>query len=122
MHALTATQALVLRVDVTDFAGEQGYAIYDTFSVGDASTQYTLTANNYVEGNIGRLIIITINIVIMMVMRMMITVTMMMRKIIITIIIIIIIIIIIYSLNRYERYPHSAVHIYMVFRVGRRVV
>ena len=32
IHALTATQALVLRRDVTDFAGEQGYGIYETFT------------------------------------------------------------------------------------------
>ncbi|CAG2228957.1 Angiopoietin-related protein 1,Ficolin-1-A,Ryncolin-1,Tenascin-N,Angiopoietin-related protein 7,Ficolin-3,Fibroleukin,Ficolin-1,Ficolin-1-B,Angiopoietin-4,Tenascin-R,Ryncolin-2,Techylectin-5B,Microfibril-associat ed glycoprotein 4,Fibrinogen-like protein A,Ryncolin-3,Angiopoietin-2,Tenascin-X,Ficolin-2,Tenascin,Angiopoietin-related protein 2,Ryncolin-4 [Mytilus edulis] len=41
-----------LRVDLTDFEGNSGYAKYSKFSVGNASTQYKLEVGGY-EGNLG---------------------------------------------------------------------
>ena len=37
----------VLRVDLERFSGTRGYAEYSTFSVDDASTNYTLTVEGF---------------------------------------------------------------------------
>ena len=36
-----------LRIDMKAFDGDTAYAVYDTFSVGDASSNYELTIGTY---------------------------------------------------------------------------
>ncbi|XP_071133111.1 fibrinogen C domain-containing protein 1-like [Mytilus edulis] len=52
INELTSNGLHELRVDLTDFDGNSGYAKYSRFSVGDASTQYKLKVGGY-SGNIG---------------------------------------------------------------------
>ncbi|XP_063448847.1 techylectin-5B-like [Mytilus trossulus] len=52
IHALTAAGKTELRVDISDFNGNKAYAKYSTFAVGDASSNYRLTAVGY-SGNAG---------------------------------------------------------------------
>lgn len=52
INELTSNGLHELRVDLTDFDGNSGYAKYSRFSVGDASTQYRLEVGGY-SGNIG---------------------------------------------------------------------
>ena len=48
IHRLTkARQATELVVKLTDFEGNTSYARYSTFSIGDSSTEYTLTIAGY---------------------------------------------------------------------------
>ena len=48
IHRLTkARQATELLVKLTDFEGNTSYARYSTFSIGDNSTEYTLTIAGY---------------------------------------------------------------------------
>ncbi|XP_076072706.1 uncharacterized protein LOC143044534 isoform X1 [Mytilus galloprovincialis] len=53
INELTSNGLHELRVDLTDFDGNSGYAKYSRFSVGDASTQYRLEVGGY-SGNIGQ--------------------------------------------------------------------
>ena len=46
IHRLTKIDSS-LRVDLEDFNQNTRYAHYDTFSVGDASTEYVLTVGGY---------------------------------------------------------------------------
>ncbi|XP_014681173.1 PREDICTED: fibrinogen-like protein 1 [Priapulus caudatus] len=46
MHLLTSP-AVELRVDMQDFEGESRFALYSTFSVGNAESQYELTVTGY---------------------------------------------------------------------------
>ncbi|VDI83121.1 Hypothetical predicted protein [Mytilus galloprovincialis] len=52
MNKLTSQGKYELRVDISDFNGNQAYAKYSTFVVGDASTNYKLTVAGY-SGNAG---------------------------------------------------------------------
>ena len=48
IHRLTANDTnSTLRVDLGDFANLTSYAEYSTFSIGNASTEYTLTVGGY---------------------------------------------------------------------------
>ena len=47
IHRLTQEEANTLRVDLGDFDGNTSYAQYTTFSVGDSTTEYTLTVGGY---------------------------------------------------------------------------
>ncbi|XP_063427382.1 fibrinogen-like protein 1 isoform X2 [Mytilus trossulus] len=49
---LTSEKNHELRIDVEDWDGNKRYAVYKSFSVGDASTKYQLTIGNY-SGNAG---------------------------------------------------------------------
>ncbi|CAC5413292.1 Fibrinogen-like protein A,Ryncolin-4,Angiopoietin-related protein 7,Ficolin-1-B,Ficolin-2,Ryncolin-1,Tenascin-R,Fibrinogen-like protein 1,Tenascin-X,Fibrinogen C domain-containing protein 1-A,Tenascin-N,Ryncolin-3,Tenascin,Fibroleukin,Fibrinogen C domain-containing protein 1,Ryncolin-2,Angiopoietin-related protein 6,Techylectin-5B,Angiopoietin-2,Angiopoietin-related protein 2,Microfibril-associated glycoprotein 4,Ficolin-1-A,Ficolin-1,Fibrinogen C domain-containing protein 1-B [Mytilus coruscus] len=49
---LTSIGKHELRIDLTDFDGKTGFAKYSTFSVGNGSTNYTLTVDGY-SGNLG---------------------------------------------------------------------
>ncbi|VDI62567.1 Hypothetical predicted protein [Mytilus galloprovincialis] len=52
IHTLTAAGKSELRVDMFDFDDYRAYAKYSSFAVGNASTNYRLTAAN---GNAGEL-------------------------------------------------------------------
>ena len=47
INRLTKEQSNTLRVDLGDFDGNTSYAQYTTFSVGDNTTEYTLTVGGY---------------------------------------------------------------------------
>ena len=47
INRLTKEQSNTLRVDLGDFDGNTRYAQYTTFSVGDNTTEYTLTVGEY---------------------------------------------------------------------------
>ena len=47
INRLTKEQSNSLRVDLGDFDGNSRYAQYSTFSVGNSTTEYTLTVGGY---------------------------------------------------------------------------
>ena len=47
INCLTKEQSNTLRVDLGDFDGNTNYAQYTTFSVGNSTTEYTLTVGGY---------------------------------------------------------------------------
>ena len=47
INRLTKEQSNTLRVDLEDFDNNTAYAQYTTFSVGDSTTEYTLTVGGY---------------------------------------------------------------------------
>ena len=47
IHRLTKDATCTLRVDLGDAQGNRAYAKYSTFSIGDSSTEYTLTIAGY---------------------------------------------------------------------------
>ena len=47
IHRLTKDATCTLRVDLGDDEGNRAYANYSTFSIGDSSTEYTLTIEGY---------------------------------------------------------------------------
>ena len=47
INRLTKEQSNTLRVDLGDFDGNTRYAQYTTFSVGNSTTEYTLTVGGY---------------------------------------------------------------------------
>ena len=47
INRLTKEQPNTLRVDLGDFSNNKAYAQYTTFSVGDSTTEYTLTVGGY---------------------------------------------------------------------------
>ncbi|XP_076100749.1 ficolin-2-like [Mytilus galloprovincialis] len=49
---LTSEGGHELRIDVEDWDGHKRYAVYGSFSIGDASTKYRLSISNY-SGNAG---------------------------------------------------------------------
>ncbi|KAL5009590.1 hypothetical protein ScPMuIL_011895 [Solemya velum] len=52
IYSITSQGSYELRVELSDFEGNTRYAHYDDFSVGDASTNYTLAVSGY-SGNTG---------------------------------------------------------------------
>ena len=48
IHRLTEDVTCTLRVDLGDAQGNRAYANYSTFSIGDNSTEYTLTIADYI--------------------------------------------------------------------------
>ena len=47
INRLTKEQSNTLRVDLGDFSNNKAYAQYTTFSVGNSTTEYTLTVGGY---------------------------------------------------------------------------
>ena len=47
INRLTKEQSNTLRVDLGDYSNNKAYAQYATFSVGDSTTEYTLTVGGY---------------------------------------------------------------------------
>ena len=47
LHQLTQSGKWVLRVDLVDFEGNSAYALYDSFYIGDAESNYTLSIGSY---------------------------------------------------------------------------
>uniref|UniRef100_A0A1X7ULR7 Fibrinogen C-terminal domain-containing protein n=1 Tax=Amphimedon queenslandica TaxID=400682 RepID=A0A1X7ULR7_AMPQE len=47
IYRLTKERSNTLRVDLEDFDNDTAYANYSTFSIGDGSTEYILTAEGY---------------------------------------------------------------------------
>ncbi|XP_063430101.1 ficolin-1-like [Mytilus trossulus] len=47
IHALTSQRRYQLRIDLKDFDGNTRYAVYSTFSIGDADSKYKLTIGGY---------------------------------------------------------------------------
>ncbi|XP_071177500.1 ficolin-2-like [Mytilus edulis] len=52
LHKILSTGNFKLRIDLEDWNGEMRYAEYDTFAVGNETTNYVLTIANY-NGNAG---------------------------------------------------------------------
>ncbi|XP_071836829.1 uncharacterized protein [Apostichopus japonicus] len=52
IHDLSVQRSYQLKVDLTDSAGSQYYALYSTFSIGDERDKYTLSLGSY-SGNAG---------------------------------------------------------------------
>ena len=52
LFIMTSLYQYELRIGLEDFEGQTGYAKYTTFSIGDASSLYTLSVSGY-SGNIG---------------------------------------------------------------------
>ena len=48
IHRLTKDATCTLRVDLGDAEGNRAYTNYSTFSIGDSSTEYTLTIAGYI--------------------------------------------------------------------------
>ncbi|CAC5389569.1 Tenascin,Fibrinogen-like protein A,Angiopoietin-4,Ryncolin-2,Fibrinogen C domain-containing protein 1-A,Techylectin-5B,Microfibril-associated glycoprotein 4,Tenascin-N,Ficolin-2,Ryncolin-1,Tenascin-R,Ryncolin-3,Ficolin-1,Fibrinogen C domain-containing protein 1-B,Fibrinogen C domain-containing protein 1 [Mytilus coruscus] len=46
-HILTSSGKYELRVDLVDSSGDKKYALYKTFSIGDARSKYKLTVDNF---------------------------------------------------------------------------
>ena len=55
LHWMTSnnTQNIILRIDITNDAGNKGYAKYSKFVIGNASENYKLSYGTYYAGNIG---------------------------------------------------------------------
>ena len=51
---LTAVVPYILRVDMTDWAGNAAYAEYSSFVVGGAASNYTLASLGYYSGTAGK--------------------------------------------------------------------
>ena len=47
LHQLTQTGSWDLRVDLADFEGNSAYAIYNSFHIGDAESNYRLSIRSY---------------------------------------------------------------------------
>ncbi|XP_062593573.1 fibrinogen C domain-containing protein 1-B-like [Saccostrea cucullata] len=47
IYALTRDQNQELRIDLKRYDGEQAYAVYSTFYIGDEDNKYTLTVSGY---------------------------------------------------------------------------
>ena len=47
IHMLTLAGHWLLRVDLEDFQGNVSYAVYDSFQIGDAASNYTLRIGSY---------------------------------------------------------------------------
>ena len=47
LHAITAQKKYTLRIDLTDFEGQQRYAEYTNFAVANEGNKYTLTFGSY---------------------------------------------------------------------------
>ncbi|XP_062570701.1 uncharacterized protein LOC134232727 [Saccostrea cucullata] len=52
IYALTKDKNQELRVDLQSYNGEQAYAVYSTFYIGDENNKYTLTVSGY-NGTVG---------------------------------------------------------------------
>ena len=61
INRLTKEQSNTLRVDLGDFDGNTSYAQYTTFSVGNSTTEYTLTVGGY-SGTAGDALIVGTNL------------------------------------------------------------
>ena len=48
LHLLTSTGHYELRIDLVDYYGHGGFAIYDKFQIGDEGTSYTLVVGDYI--------------------------------------------------------------------------
>ena len=53
LHLITSQGAYELRIELTDWEGENIFAKYRTFKVGSALENYVLTADGY-EGDVGK--------------------------------------------------------------------
>ncbi|KAM4663338.1 uncharacterized protein O3C94_011560 [Discoglossus pictus] len=53
IHLLTSTGNFQLRVDLTDFDGNQTYALYGNFRISGESQNYTLNVGSFIGGNAG---------------------------------------------------------------------
>lgn len=58
IHNLTVDGNTQLRIDLEDWEGEKGYAMYDVFKVAGSGEQYKLTVDVY-TGTAGKLMLIT---------------------------------------------------------------
>lgn len=52
VHTLTASGKYELRIDIVDKSNNKKYAVYKSFSIGDAASKYKLTVGDY-SGNAG---------------------------------------------------------------------
>ena len=55
MAELTAVVPYILRVDMTDWAGNSAYALYSNFVLGGAETNYTILSLGNYSGTAGML-------------------------------------------------------------------
>ena len=56
IHAITYAKRHRLRIDLTDWEGNAGYAEYDNFKVGSEHEKYKLISLGHYHGNVGRYI------------------------------------------------------------------
>ena len=58
IHRITAQAQYELRIDLTDFDGDERYTTYSNFGLGNADTKYSLISINYVNrsGDAGKFI------------------------------------------------------------------
>lgn len=56
IHKLTQQRRYRLRVEITDYSGEDGYAEYGRFGVESEEEKYRLKVSDY-SGNAGKLIL-----------------------------------------------------------------
>ena len=54
MYQLTHNRKYMLRVDLEDFTGRIGFALYSSFSVGPESDGYKLQVSGFKDGGAGR--------------------------------------------------------------------
>jgi len=54
IHAITYAKRHRLRIDLTDWEGNAGYAEYDNFKVGSEHEKYKLISLGHYHGNVGR--------------------------------------------------------------------
>ncbi|XP_050963939.1 microfibril-associated glycoprotein 4-like [Labeo rohita] len=53
MYELTRNRKYMLRVDLEDFEGRKGFALYSSFSVGPEADGYTLQVSGFKDGGVG---------------------------------------------------------------------
>ncbi|XP_048051106.1 microfibril-associated glycoprotein 4-like isoform X1 [Megalobrama amblycephala] len=53
MYQLTRNRKYMLRVDLEDFAGRKGFALYSSFSVGPETEGYKLDVSGFIDGGAG---------------------------------------------------------------------
>uniref|UniRef100_A0A8C2B8M6 Fibrinogen C-terminal domain-containing protein n=1 Tax=Cyprinus carpio TaxID=7962 RepID=A0A8C2B8M6_CYPCA len=54
MYQLTSNRTYMLRVDLEDFKGNKGFALYSSFSVGPEADGYRLQVSGFIVGGAGR--------------------------------------------------------------------
>ncbi len=54
MYQLTSNKKYMLRVDLEDFDGRKGFALYSSFSVGPEADGYKLLVSGFKDGGAGR--------------------------------------------------------------------
>ncbi len=62
MYQLTRNRVYMLRVDLEDFTGRKGFALYSSFSVHNETDGYKLLVSGFNDGGAGRMLSFTLKI------------------------------------------------------------